>query len=91
MPLVECDEETTPDVRASAQSLYNLVIIGIGIIVGSYIATSLVQSWASDGKEFSYADGDITRRLFSVPMWASLVTFVYILFLYPKSRIQDRD
>ena len=26
------DEETTGDVRASAQSLFNLVIIGIGII-----------------------------------------------------------
>jgi len=32
------DEETTGDVRASAQSLFNLVIIGIGIIVGSKIA-----------------------------------------------------
>ena len=28
------DENTSPDVRASAQNLYNLVIVGIGVIVG---------------------------------------------------------
>ena len=32
------DEQTTGDVRASAQSLFNLVIIGVGVIVGSEIA-----------------------------------------------------
>ena len=29
------DENTSSDVRASAQNLFNLVIIGIGVIVGS--------------------------------------------------------
>ena len=33
------DEQTTGDVRASAQTLFNLVIVGIGIIVGSVIAS----------------------------------------------------
>ncbi len=31
------DEQTTGDIRASAQSLFNLVIIGVGIIVGKTI------------------------------------------------------
>ena len=39
------DEETTGDVRASAQSLFNLVIIGVGIILGSKIA-GWVKDWA---------------------------------------------
>ena len=61
------DEHTTADVRASAQNLYNLVIVGIGVIVGSKIA-----GWVSD-----WADGDY-RKLFSVPMWASLVCLLIL-------------
>ena len=56
------DEETTSDVRASAQNLFNLVIVGIGIIVGSLIATQ-VADWATP------AGGTVDyTRLFSVPM-----------------------
>jgi nucleoside transporter len=36
------DENTTSDVRATAQNLFNLVIVGIGIIVGSWFAGSIV-------------------------------------------------
>jgi predicted MFS family arabinose efflux permease len=73
------DEETTDDVRASAQNLFNLVMIGIGIAVGSWISTSVVGAWAMG------ADGvmDYTR-LFSVPMWASLACLVILLFFYPS-------
>jgi nucleoside transporter len=66
------DEACSPDVRASAQSLYNLVIIGIGVIVGSKIA-----GWVSD-----WAAGDYTK-LFSVPMWASLACLILLLLIYP--------
>lgn len=66
------DEETTADVRASAQSLFNLVIIGIGVIVGSKVA-----GWVSD-----WAAGDYAK-LFSVPMWASLACLVLLLMMYP--------
>jgi MFS family permease len=72
------DEETKPDVRASAQSLFNLVIVGIGIIVGSMIAGS-VAGWATS------ASGAIDyTRLFSVPMWAALGCLVLLLLFYPK-------
>jgi MFS family permease len=89
------DEETTPDVRASAQSLFNLVIIGIGIIVGSMIAGS-VAGWASTlpvlteaGVPVLNEDGtpkmDIDyTRLFSVPMWASFACLAVLLLLYPN-------
>lgn len=73
------DEETTPDVRASAQNLFNLVIIGIGIIVGSYVATAIVGEWASlEGGGMDYT------KLFSVPMWASLACLVLLLVFYPN-------
>ncbi|MFT5050234.1 MAG: nucleoside transporter [Chlamydiales bacterium] len=77
------DEETTPDVRASAQNLYNLVVVGIGIIVGSWVSTSLVGAWAmgTDGMDYT--------RLFSAPMWASLVCLVLLLVFYPSRSRAD--
>jgi len=74
------DEETTGDVRASAQSLYNLVIVGIGIIVGSKIATG-VAAWAmSEGGKMDY------KLLFSVPMYAAVVCLALLLAFYPSGK-----
>jgi len=73
------DEETTPDIRASAQSLFNLVIVGIGIIVGSKIATA-VSTWATQNDVLDYRD------LFSVPMWASVGCLLVLLLFYPGGR-----
>jgi len=74
------DEETSADVRASAQNLFNLVIVGIGVIVGSKIA-GWVGDWATA------ADGELDyARLFSVPMWASLACLVLLMLFYPARR-----
>ncbi len=72
------DEETSGDIRASAQSLYNLVIIGVGTIVGSKIA-GLVSDWASGG---GTEPTDYTK-LFSVPMWGALACLAILLVAYP--------
>ena len=74
------DEETTPDVRASAQNLYNLVFVGLGISVGSWVSTSAIGAWASGGGTMDYS------RLFSVPMWASLACLAALLVFYPGGR-----
>jgi nucleoside transporter len=74
------DENTSPGVRASAQNLFNLVIIGVGVIVGSKIG-----GWVSD-----WAGGDWTR-LFETPMWASLVCLVLLCLFYPKSAVAFED
>ncbi len=74
------DEETTGDVKASAQSLFNLVIVGIGIIAGSKIATG-VANWVMD--ENGVVD---YQELFSIPMWASLACLVILLVFYPGGR-----
>ncbi|HMS16617.1 MAG TPA: MFS transporter [Planctomycetota bacterium] len=71
------DEETTSDVRASAQSLFNLVIIGIGTIVGSLIAGH-VNAWATEDGVVNYT------KLFSVPLWASLACFLVLFLFYPN-------
>ncbi|MCH2101861.1 MAG: MFS transporter [Planctomycetes bacterium] len=79
------DEETSPDVRASAQSLFNLVIIGIGIIVGSQVAGSLAEWAKADSGDIDYT------RLFSAPMWASFACLAALLFFYPNSSPRRGD
>ncbi len=72
------DEHTTKDVRATAQNLFNLVIVGIGIIVGSYFATGVIGNWAQVDGEMDYV------RLFSFPMWMALGCLVVMLVAYPN-------
>ncbi|MDP7008603.1 MAG: MFS transporter [Phycisphaerales bacterium] len=71
------DEEMTPDVKASGQNLFNLVIVGIGIIVGSLIA-GWVAGWATVDGEMQF------DKLFSVPMWGALACLLLMMFLYPS-------
>jgi hypothetical protein len=74
------DEETTGDVRASAQSLFNLIIVGIGVIVGSKVA-----GWAAERS--ALADGALDyTRLFAYPMWAALGCLAVLWNLYPARR-----
>lgn len=84
------DEETSHDVRASAQNLFNLVIVGVGIIVGSKVATS-VGAWATD-KAGANDTPEYWRALFSAPFFASLACLVALLLLYPNrsARLGDR-
>ena len=76
------DEHTTKDVRATAQNLFNLVIVGIGIIVGSYFATGVIGNWAmvegANGPEMDFV------RLFTFPMWMAIGCLVIMLVAYPN-------
>ena len=74
------DEECSKDVRASAQNLFNLVIVGLGIIVGSWFAIYVVGQWAGAGGTMNYT------KLFSVPMWMSVACLVALLLFYPSKR-----
>ena len=84
------DEECRKDIRASAQSLFNLVIVGIGVIVGSKIATG-VSAWATKSE---VVDGAVWHlpfeRLFSVPMWASVVCIGVLLLFYPAGPADEK-
>jgi len=73
------DEETSGDVRASAQNLFNLVIIGIGVIVGSILAGRIAE-WASPDGVMDY------HKLFSVPMWTAMACLVALLLFYPRKK-----
>jgi MFS family permease len=70
------DEETSKDVRASAQNLFNLVVMGLGITVGSWFAIFVVGEWAKVNGKTDYT------KLFSVPMWMSLACLILLLAFY---------
>jgi hypothetical protein len=76
------DENTSPDIRATAQNLYNLVIIGIGIIVGSLFATSVVAKYATGGgsQPMDYV------KLFTVPMWMAIGCYMLLTIFYPSGK-----
>ena len=74
------DEETTPDVRGSAQSLYNLVLLGFGAILGSQFAAFIANRSEIPGDQLTY---DYTA-LFSWPLWGSVFCFFALLIFYPK-------
>ena len=74
------DENTSSTVRATAQNLFNLVIVGIGIIVGSWFATGVVGKWASASGAMDHA------KLFSVPMYMALGCLAVLLVAYPSGR-----
>ena len=70
------DEECTRDVKASAQNLFNLVIVGVGIVVGSYVAGQI-------GEAYTDADGvKDWQGLFSRPMYAAAVCLAFLVVFY---------
>ena len=72
------DEFCSKDIRATAQNVFNLVIVGVGIIVGSMFATALVGEWANGPNGMDY------EALFSVPMWLSAACFLMLAVFYPS-------
>ncbi len=76
------DQYTSKEVRATAQNLFNLVLIGIGIIVGSWFATSVAVRLATD------KDGVMSNQmLFAIPMVIAIFCLAVLLLAYrtPKS------
>ncbi|MHC5011275.1 MAG: MFS transporter [Planctomycetota bacterium] len=73
------DEETSTDVRASAQGLFNLVVVGVGVIVGNYFAGQVAKAAKTD-------DGLDFALLYSVPMWIVAGCLAVLLAFYPRRR-----
>jgi nucleoside transporter len=75
------DENFPTDVRTSAQSLFNLLILGIGPLLSNFLSARL-------GVIFKGADGSIDyHRLFLVPMGLGLLaTAILAIFFHPKAK-----
>ena len=74
------DEETKADVRGSAQSLYNLVLMGLGVIIGSPIAGWIADYHTDDEGVMDYTG------LFTWPFVGSIVCFIALAMFYPGGK-----
>jgi nucleoside transporter len=75
------DEQTTKDVRASAQNLFNLIIVGLGVIVGNLFA-GWVDRWALRNGVLDW------RVFFSIPMYIAIGCLVALLVAYPRRSVK---
>lgn len=67
------DEQFPKDSRASAQGLFNLLILGLGPFFGSLL-------WGALGDLFRTADGRVDfQRLFLAPAWLAVAAVVLLL------------
>jgi MFS family permease len=71
------DEQTTKDVRASAQNLFNLIVFGVGVIVGNLMAGWL-DAWTRHGTQTNW------QAYYAIPGWVTLACLVALLVFYPN-------
>ena len=75
------DEETTKDVRASTQGLYNLIIIGFGTIFGNLFAGMIgAKAIQAGSAAVNY------QLLFSIPMLIAAVCAVALVLFLPGGK-----
>ena len=75
------DEFLPKDVRASAQGLFNVMILGIGVLAANSICPYLMQS------VFKHGDVVDFRSLFLVPLGGALVAAIALaLFFRPPAK-----
>ncbi len=70
------DEFFPKDARASAQGLFNVMILGVGALVANSICPQLIQ------QTFKHADKVDFRGLFLVPTYAALAAAAALLLLF---------
>jgi len=64
------------DVRSSAQGLFNLLILGIGNVVASFLFPTLIGKWTGPGGVVDY------QTLFLVPTGMALVAMLLLALLW---------
>jgi len=73
------------DVRSSAQSLFNLLVLGLGDLAAKWLFIPLQQQLTTDA-------GIDYKKLFMVPVVMSLVAAVLLLLAFwPPRRLDDAD
>ncbi|MEZ5293268.1 MAG: MFS transporter [Vicinamibacterales bacterium] len=78
------DERFPRHSRASAQGLFNLLILGLGPFLGSVL-------WGTLGDRFRLADGSVDfSRLFQVPAWMGVAAMVLLLVAFHPAVAGER-
>lgn len=77
------DEQFPKDARASAQGLFNLLILGLGPFLGSLL-------WGTLGDRFRSAGGDVDfRQLFMAPAWLAVAAMVLLLVAFRPAQARS--
>jgi len=83
------DEAFPQDVRSSAQGLFNLLILGVGMVVASFLFP-----WLMEQLTIETAQGTVTdyRTLFLIPSGLAMLGALLLLFAFrpPHARPADR-
>jgi MFS family permease len=75
------DEYFPKDVRASAQGLFNMMVLGVGALVANTVCPYLMQEKFKNGNNTDF------RTLFLVPMFAALLAAIALaLFFHPPPK-----
>ena len=78
------DERFPRDSRASAQGLFNLLILGLGPFAGSLL-------WGALGDRFRTPGGEVDfERLFMVPAWLGVAALILLLVAFRPETAPDR-
>lgn len=78
------DERFPKDSRASAQGLFNLLILGLGPFAGSLL-------WGALGDRFRTPGGEVDfERLFMVPAWLAVAAVILLLVAFRPETAPDR-
>jgi nucleoside transporter len=78
------DQYTTKDVRSSAQNLFNLIVFGVGVIIGNLFAGYLAAWTRLPDKKMNWT------AYYAVPMWITVACLVIFLIAYP-ARVPPRE
>jgi nucleoside transporter len=79
------DERFPKDSRASAQGLFNLLILGVGPFVGSLV-------WGALGDRFRTPDGQVDfQTLFLAPAWLGVAALVLLLVAFRPEKAASRE
>jgi predicted MFS family arabinose efflux permease len=78
---ITIDEYTTKDVRSSAQNVFNLIIFGVGVILGNWFSGQLGHWVTSPGNVVNW------QMFYAVPGAITLVCLFALLVLYPNRAI----
>lgn len=77
------DEHFPKDSRASAQGLFNLLILGLGPFAGSLL-------WGELADRFRLATGEVDfEKLFLVPAWLGVAAMLLLLVAFRPEDVED--
>ncbi len=82
---ITIEENTTKDVRSSAQNVFNLIIFGVGVIAGSWFSGWLGSYVTGPNKSFDW------EKFYAIPGAITIACLIALLIAYPNREIKRTE